>query len=342
MKRQIWRAALVGFGRMGAGYAEDAVMAKYYRYAAHAQVLRDHPRLDWQVVVESDPIAREVALGRWEVPIAVSSTAELGCAAAEIDIVVLATPPSARRGILQGFPSLRAVLAEKPLGEDLSSANEFLKDCSARELLVQVNLWRRADRGLRGLAYGGMTDLIGEPMVVNCLYGNGLLNNGSHMVDLIRMFFGEVEGFRVHNPGCWSENGPIPGDINPTFAMRMHSGLIVSFAPIDFRRYRENGMIVWGREGRLDILNEGLVVRHYPIVSNRAMSGEYEILNDAGTDLQSTVGDALYWMYDNLLEALDRDDQQLLHSPSASALVTTQWVDEIFRKAVDGSGDLEG
>lgn len=331
MNRQSWRAALVGFGRMAAGYAADAAMAKHYSYAAHAQVLRDHPRLEWKVVVDPDPIARQLALSNWEVPIVVSSIDELGDAAAEIDIVVFATPPSVRLGLAQSLPGLRAVLAEKPLGEDLSSAYDFLKDCSARELMVQVNFWRRADRGLRGLANGDLTDLIGEPMVVNCLYGNGLLNNGSHMIDLVRMFFGEIEKFRIIDPGTCSVNNSILGDINPTFSLRMDSGLIVSFSSIDFRLYRENGMIIWGSDGRLDILNEGLVLRHFPTVSNRAMSGEREIANDAGADLQSTVGDALYWMYDNLLEALEMDDFRILHSPGSSALVTSRWVDEISR-----------
>jgi predicted dehydrogenase len=331
MNRQTWRVALVGFGRMAAGYAADAAMAKYYPYAAHAQVLRDHPRLDWKVVVEPDPIARQVAISNWKVPIVVSSIDELGATAAEIDIVVFATPPSARLGILQSLPGLRAVIAEKPLGENLSSANQFLKDCSERELMVQVNFWRRADRGLRGLANGDLIDLIGEPIVVNCLYGNGLLNNGSHMIDLVRMFFGEVENFRITDPGTWSANGPIPGDINPTFSLRMDSGLIVSFSPIDFRLYRENGMIIWGSNGRLDILNEGLVLRHFPAVPNRAMTGEREIANDSCADLQSTVGYALYWMYDNLLDAIEMDDLGILHSPSSSALVTSRWVDEISR-----------
>jgi predicted dehydrogenase len=329
MNSRIWRVALVGFGRMAAGYASDLAMAKYYRYAAHAQVLRDHPRLDWRVVIESDPIARKVALKNWGVPTVVSSVEDLGISASEIDIVVLATPPSIRLGITSRLPNLRAVLAEKPLGVNLSSAHEFHNDCSERDLMMQVNFWRRADRGLRELANGGLTDLIGEPMVVNCFYGNGLLNNGCHMVDLVRMFFGEIRTYRVIDSGALTNNGPIPGDTNPAFCLQMHSGLIVTFSPIDFRLYRENGLIIWGSNGRLDILNEGLLVRHFPAVCNRAMSGEREIANDAGTDLQSTVGDALYWMYDNLLDALELDDRQILYSSASSALETSRWVDEI-------------
>jgi len=330
MTRHPWRVALVGFGRIAAGYAEDEVMAKYYPYAAHAQVLRDHPQLDWQVVIEPDPFARQVALSKWGVPTVVPSIDHLDDKASEIDVVVLATPPSARLGILQHFPALQAVLVEKPLGDDLSSTNAFLNECKTRNLLVQVNLWRRADRGLRELAAGKLTGLIGEPLAANCLYGNGLLNNGTHMIDMCRMLLGEIASFTLLKDGDWSYPGPIPGDANPTFCLNMLSGLIVFFSPIDFREYRENGMILWGRDGRLDILNEGLAVRHYPVVPNRATTDEFEVPNDLGSELESTVGDALYWMYDNLVQALNQKNPCLLYSPSSSALLSSRWVDNIL------------
>lgn len=333
MSRSKLRVALVGFGRMAAGYSADSAMAKYYRFASHAQVLQVHPRLDWRVVVDSDPVARDAARNDWSVPLAVSSLSELGSAAADIDLVVLSTPPAARLGVLGGLPGLRAVLAEKPLGESLISAEQFLAECQARSLFVQVNFWRRADALFRALAEGRLSDLVGQPMAVNCYYGNGLLNNGSHMVDMLRMLFGECSTVQVHDRGNWSVNGPIPGDINPSFALKMCSGLVVSFTPIDFRKYRENGLIIWGTDGRLEILNEGLVIRHYRSAPNRAMTGENEIANDAPVDLSSTVGVALYGVYENLLEALDADDPGLLHSPGGSAIVSARLVDDILQAA---------
>lgn len=340
MTREKWRVGLVGFGRMAAGYSDDPAMARHYPFATHAQVLRAHPRLDWQSVVDTDDAVLDAARSRWGVQVTAPSVTELGAAAAAMDIVVFATPPSARLGILRGLPGVRAVLVEKPLGEDLASADRFLAECSGRGLMVQVNFWRRADRLLRELAGGRLEATVGRPMAVCCLYGNGLLNNGSHMVDLVRMFFGEVAGVQILDPGSWAFNGPIPGDTNPCFALRMVSGLTVHFAPIDFRAYRENGMIVWGTQGRLEILNEGLVVRSFPRTPNRAMSGEYEVANDAPAAMESTVGDALYRIFDNLVDALDHDDPARLHSPGISALQSTRWVDVIAQAAADAAAPV--
>lgn len=333
MIRDKLRVALVGFGQMAAGYSADQAMAKHYKFASHAQVLQAHPRLDWRVVVDNDPLVLDAARKDWAVPQAISSLSELGTAAADIDLVVLSTPPSARFDVLNRLPGLRAVLAEKPLGENLTSAEQFLAECQARSLFVQVNFWRRADTLFRALAKWRLSDLIGQPMAVNCYYGNGLLNNGSHMVDLVRMLFGECSDIKVHDLGNWLVNGPIPGDINPSFALRMCSGLVVTFTPIDFRKYRENGLIIWGTEGKIEILNEGLVVRYYPSMPNRAMTGACEIANDSPVDLTSTVGVALYEVYENMLYAIDADDPGLLHSPGDSAVISARLVDDVIQAA---------
>ena len=68
-----------------------------------------------------------------------------------------------------------------------------------RNLLVQVNLLRRADECFRELAAGRMVELIGRLQAAQGLYGNGLINNGTHMVDLVRMLFGEVEEAKAVN-----------------------------------------------------------------------------------------------------------------------------------------------
>jgi predicted dehydrogenase len=319
--------ALIGFGKMAQGYAADAAMARHYRYAAHAQVLAGHPAFEWLAVVDPDTDARAAARTQWNVAHVAADAAGLGDLAQTIEVVVLATPPQARLAILDRLPNLRAVLVEKPLGVRLEDSRAFLEACARRKILVQVNLWRRADDAYRGLAGGGLARLVGRTQAAAGVYGNGLKNNGTHMIDFARMLFGEIESIQCVGPGNPFAEGPIAGDRNPAFVLAMRSGVVVSFQPLRFAHYRENGLVVWGEHGRLDVLNEGLTMLHYPRAANRAMSGEHEIASDAPVALQPTVGSALYRMYDNLADALaGRDD---LWSPGESALQTERAVDTI-------------
>ncbi len=323
---------LIGFGRMAQGYAADPVMARHFRYAAHAQVLRDHPAFEWRAVIDPAPDARTAARADWNVETCAATAAGLGAAAADIEVAVLATPPDARSGLLNAFPQLKAVIAEKPLGRSVAEAQAFLDDCKGRGIAVQVNLWRRGDRLFRELAAGRLRELIGTAQAATCLYGNGLVNNGTHMIDFSRMLFGEAAGFQLIGARPGFVEGPIADDTNPRFVLEMANGLAIDFQPLQFCAYREAGLVIWGTNGRLDILAEGLVVRHFPLASHRSMKGEREIAVDAPRELESTVGDALYEIYDDLaryLATADGGKPGGLCSPGDSALVSTALVDQI-------------
>jgi len=318
-----FRTALIGFGRMASGYAQDPAMARHFRYAAHAQVLAAHPRFEWSAVIDPADAARAHAEADWRIA-AAPDIAALGERAAQVEVAVLATPPGQRATFIDQLPALRAVLVEKPLGTSLEAARAFLESCERRGILVQVNFWRRADRQFRALAGGRLRELIGTPQAVSIYYGNGLLNNGSHMIDFARMLFGEVGEARRLGAAPAFREGPIDGDSNVPFVLSMRSGLDVSFQPLRFARYRENGLIAWDEQGRFDVLNEGLTLLHYPVAANRAMSGESEVASDAPHRLDSSAGDALYAMYDNLAAVLDGRDT--LWSPGDSALESSRVV----------------
>lgn len=300
MTRPALRTALIGLGKVGAGYAEDPVMARYYPYATHAQVLTDHPAFSWEAVVDVSDEALAYARARWQLPLMATSVADLHQEG--IEVAIIATPPAIRLAVLQQLPDLRAVIVEKPLGQTVEEAQKFLAECERRHILVLVNYWRRADETFQQLANGRLEELIGMPQAILGIYGNGLLNNGSHMVDFVRMLGGEVEDARAL--GDPEPGGPIPGDMQVAFQLSLSSGVIATLHPVRFAHYRENSLDIWGERGRLSIDQEGLRITYYPVQAHRAMLGEHEVASDRAQPLISTVGHAFYHLYSNLADAL--------------------------------------
>jgi predicted dehydrogenase len=302
MTRTKLRTAVIGFGQVAQGYADDPLMARHYPFATHAQVLAAHPAFDWVAVVDPSPTARDAA-SRWNVPHAVADVDALGAVAGAIEVAVFATPPGVRLSFLESLPALRAVIVEKPLGRNLAESEEFVRVCRERGILVEVNFWRRADKQFRALAGGKLRDLVGDVQCAFGVYGNGLLNNGLHLVDFVRMLLGEIDSVE------WSSSdapvaGPIAGDVNPSFVLALHASKVFAH-PVRFDAYREVGLDIWGEKGRLAIYNEGLTIAHFPRAANRAMRGESEIEFDSPSYLQSTVGDAFYEMFTNVADALE-------------------------------------
>lgn len=294
------RTLIVGFGKVAAGMADDPKMARYFDYASHASALAAHQEFDWLGVVDPDPAAQHAARETWKVPHVGGDLATVA-AAVKPDVAVIATPPGQRAEILRQLPGIKAVLIEKPL--DAPATNDGAQVAAlaaARNLPVLVNYWRRADRQFQDLASGGLKAHIGRAQAATFLYGNGLKTNGSHMIDFARMLLGEVAAVQALGPAVPAPGAPLAGDPAVAFALTLDSGLVATFQPLDFRRYREVGLDIWGEEGRLSILQEGLVTTVYPATDNRGVTDAREIASDKGKVLPCTVADSLYRMYGNL------------------------------------------
>lgn len=324
--------ALFGCGNVGAGYSDDPVMARHYPYASHNQVLSDHPGFDWIAAIDTNPETAAAVAARHGLQ--THGTGTDFPEAPGIEVAVLATPPGARQKIIDALPALRAVIVEKPLGATPEEARSFLAACRVRDIRVQVNFPRRADQSHRALAAGGLAESVGDVQGAFLVYGNGLSNNATHMVDLTRMLLGEVAAAQVPvGLGSYRE-GPLDGDINVPFVLRLESGIAVMGQPLAFAHYRENALDIWGTAGRLAILQEGLRIVRYPRCDNRAMSGEYEIASDAGRAETSSIGSAFRAVYDDLADALSLGRSPV--SSGDSALATARVIDAIRQSARTG------
>jgi len=323
---------LVGFGKIGAGYAADRKMAAYFDYASHAQVLRDHPAFDWTAVVDPSETARNAA-SAWNVPVVVPRIEDLP-SGFRPEVAVLATGPDVRDAALARFDGLKLTVVEKPLGTDIAGAERLVADCDARQVGMQVNLFRRAEAATRALAEGGLAERIGAPQAIFGVYGNGLRNNAVHMIDLIRMLAGEVREARALSSPVPAETSPVTGDIAVPFALTLESGVIAVLQPLDFGHYREVGLDIWGTEGRLEILQEGLLMRASPRATHRALDEGHEVASDAAEDIPGAYGRALYALYDNAADWLAGNAP--LVSPGTNALTDEHILDAITRSAATG------
>lgn len=325
-----WKTALIGFGRIAAGYADDPKQAHSHQYASHAQVLQKHAAYDWQAVVDPSDAALASARSRWGIAQAATSAAALENAS-EFEIVVLATPPDVRLGILEHFPRLRGVIVEKPMAASLEAAEAFVAECRRRGILVAVNMPRRYDADLRALAEGGLVERFGKPMAVFGTYGNGLRNNGTHWVDLIRMLLGPVVFASAVPGGHAFAEGPIRGDLNFPFCLVLESGLVCAAQPLRFTCYREVSLDIWAERGRLQLVHEGLTTMTSFADDNRQLSDAREVAHDRTVIRTTSIGGALYAVFDNLAKALQR--QEPLSCPGEEGLATMRIVEALMHAA---------
>jgi predicted dehydrogenase len=326
-----YRTVVVGFGAVADTLGDDPKMAQYFAHASHAQALADHPAFAWDAVVDPDPGARQRAASRWGIGHLAPSAKELpnDC---RPEIAIITTPPGDRLAIIDALPSLRAVMVEKPLSLELADASEFATQCSRRGLVVQVNFWRRGNEDLQTLAGSGLWESIGDPQSAFGLYGNGLFNNGSHLVDLVRMLMGEVASVQATGPVM--PQGPLVGDVALAFSLALQNGGTVALHPLDFSHYREVGLDIWGTSGRLTAFQESLDVEIFPLADHRGLLGEREIATDRPETFGGKHSFGLRRLYDNLIAALEGSAPLL--SPLEEAMTNQHVLHAVLHSAAGG------
>ena len=331
-----WRTLLVGFGRVADTLGADRRMRAWFRHASHAQVLSAHPAFRWEAVIDPAPEALERARTKYGIQ-RLWSDVEAIDSNWRPDVAVIATPPNERLAVVRRLPPLRAVLVEKPLAQSGSEAVAFLEACSDIGAVSQVNYLRRADSHLQALAAGGLAEAIGTPQAVFAVYGGGLFNIASHMVDLVRMLVGEVRAVRSLGP-----MKPISGDkkdADVPFALYLENGVLVTAQVADPAFYREAGLDIWGTAGRLALMQEGLGIYRYHRTAHRGLDDAFEIDSGSAEISPPTLGEALYRMYDNLADVLAGEAEPW--SDAISAFRTETVLHAVVRSAGDGGALIE-
>jgi predicted dehydrogenase len=328
------KTVIIGFGEVASGYASDPKMAQVFNGASHVQTIERHPAFVIHAVVDPSKYARRSAREDWNIDHCVADIGDLADPS-EVEVAVLTCPSGTRMAALEQLPNLKAVLAEKPLGQNDGEARAFVDYCAGRALPLQVNYWRRGAEGLRSLAAGQLQELVGKPQAIFGLYGNGLFNNGCHLVDFIRFLFGEVKSVQATSSVSEIQLERGNTDKHVGFALTLPDGLTAQISALDFSSYREVGLDIWGRKGRLSILQEGLSVQYFPLQDNRGVSDAAEVASDQPQMINCPVADAHYNIYENLWQHLN--EKRLLTSPGSNALATEEVLLAI-EKSIDENG----
>lgn len=331
MKQKRLKAIIIGFGRIARGTGGQKP-SRQLAFNSHAQVLSAHEAFDWCAVVDPDEVALESAREQWNIPHVYRSIEDVENVG-DFDIAVVATPPDSQWSIVQQLSGLRAVLIEKPLGVSLLQARALVNHCARKQMLLQVNFLRRADQTTRCLQGGLLEELLGGIQVGLGFYTNGLVNNGSHLIDLGRMLFNDEVRLVEAEPSRVFDESPLPGDINIPFSLEFECGSVLRMNPLRLTHFRENGLEIWGEKGRLSYLRSGLSIMHQSVRESSIVAGEYE-LGSSFEELPSTMENAFFEMYSNLANAVLADAE--LISTGASALKTFEVVECVRQSAECG------
>ena len=298
----MFKTILIGFGNIASGYANDTVMNRFFEYSTHIQVLKNHPNFDLKTVVDKDEKLIQEAKNIWGIEEVTDDINKIENPS-EFEIAVIAIPPKGRFAIIKKLTNLKAIILEKPIAENINEAKKIIEICKKRNILVQVNFLRRFDEKIL-LNLRNFHQHVGDLQAAFGLYGNGLKNNGSHLIDWARMFLGEVIWVQTIADGKSLNEGPLNNDLNVPFLLGFKNDNILMVQKLEFKFYREILLDFWGEKGRLLFTQEGLISSNLRTTKHRYSRNDFEISSDQHDFKLMGQSDAMYNMFSNLSEAI--------------------------------------
>lgn len=187
---------IVGCGQIGALY--DSIDKK--EVLTHAHSFSQSSQIEEFVLVDNDLKNLNKAATLWGVKgfNSIRSAIESGFIP---EIACVATPPQSHLQVIQELieAGVRRIILEKPVALSIDDAIQIENLVKQNDIILNVNYPRRFDRSMFELAEVINNGKFGKLETVRCLYTKGILNGGSHLINLFLFLLGDYKEGRVLN-----------------------------------------------------------------------------------------------------------------------------------------------
>lgn len=321
-----YRVGIVGLGRIASLYESDRKARRYYPALTHAGSYRKHPRTRVVCGCDLDAGRRRAFGKRWRVDALYRDFRKMLRERA-VDILSVCTGPDSHLDIVRAAAgAVPLIFCEKPMGRGFAEAGKIESLCRRRGTRLAVNLYRLFDPAHREIGRRIRRGELGRIQRVNCFYGKGLRNQGTHLIGLLLHYFGSVRSARTLALRPLGDSPEPTADLELSFSQ----GFPALLQGCDFRSYRIFELDVLGSKGRFTLDQEGFGFRFSRAEPNRAEAGAKELVRRR-SPVQATVGRALYFAVDNLVRSLDRGTEPW--SPGRDYLAVEAVIDAALRSA---------
>lgn len=144
--------------------------------------------------VEPDQNCREAFMKYWKVDMGFSTLSAAIDSNVEFDVVSICSPTLEHENDILSAIHLKPkiIFCEKPIAPDLCSSKAVTLACENAHIPLAINYSRRWDPVLADFSiqlengeYGKLRSVVG-------IYNKGILNNGSHLIDLLQRLLGDL------------------------------------------------------------------------------------------------------------------------------------------------------
>ena len=317
---------IVGCGNIAGGFDEGRNLLEL-PYTHAGAYIRDK-RFKMMACIEPDEVHRSAFMKRWNIQFGFSSIEEALNLDHRFDVISICSPTIYHSHDIEIAIKLspKLIFCEKPITTSLSDARRLVDACQKANVMMVVNHTRRWDPFLSELQADIVTERRGDLRSIVGIYNKGILNNGSHMLDLLHFLVGPVSVIGVGKP----IRDYLPND--PTIPVWLESerGVPIQIICAHAEDYAAFEFQLIFSSGALIMEEGGLYWRERSAAESTNFKG-YRKLDD-GLRYKGGYDQAMIKAVDNIYRAITRGDPLL--SSGESALLAQTMCEKILHKAL--------
>jgi predicted dehydrogenase len=318
-------ALLIGAGKIGAGY--DSVATYYGPSLSHLRALQQSVNVEYIDIVDLDERSLAEVRGRPKVRKCCNTLEKQ--LLIDSDVIVIASPTSTHADLLSLISGTNTsdgpIICEKPTSSsetDLVVVDSLPSQFKNRIFVNYSRQWSTDHIKIGKLISSGK---LGALKFVRCLYDKGILNNGVHLIDILKTLLGnQIDLNWIGNPIF--DNGPE----NPTLSFQITFGSVPVFViGNDARNYSIFEMKFFFEGGTIELMDSGRELVEEQTKSH-SIYPDYTVLEQ--TTRRTT----------DLTHAMDKMYQEILGEKADSnlqnAIDTERFCLQILRSHKNGQG----
>ena len=144
----------------------------------------------------------------------------------------------------------RGIFLEKPASDSLGNMKKVLTICKKKKISLQVDHQRRFSPFYHSIKKFLFEKKLGEIQYSNVYYGAGIANTGTHIFDLLRLFFGDVKTIQAKKS---SNKSKFSHDPNLDVQIKFMNNITTNMIGIDLNHYGICEVDIFGTLGRIRI-----------------------------------------------------------------------------------------
>jgi len=313
-----YKAAIIGLGQIGQGY--DYHCNDGSLIVTHAAAYHCHPAFELIGAADINKDRCDEFEKRYNLP-AFTNTNEL-MEHLKPDVVSIATPVGSHYDTFnQVIPyAPQSIIMEKPFAETVEQSLSMISIAKLKGISLLVNYVRRFEPGTNTLKQMLQNGLLGHVYKGSCWYCKGVKNNGSHFIDLLMYFLGDVNQVNLINKGrvYWND------DPEPDFLLRFN-GADITFQSLRSEYFSLGEFTLIGTKGLVSYSNGKI---QYSLAAPDPVYQGYITLKDEANMIKTDFDKYQYHVVDALYKHLSQNDD--LRSDGISAIETLKVVQQII------------